>query len=113
MRLPARSDCEAKAGRRWRNGVADCVLAGRDTTAGGEKPEVSARPAPASGRNSTVVNSCIRRPSSPAKAARMQPPIKSGKNNRLKYEGKSRVPKDQSNHQLPICTRLIAAVPKR
>ncbi|MGO7425289.1 hypothetical protein ACCT09_37230, partial [Rhizobium ruizarguesonis] len=36
----------------------------------------------------------------PAQSARMQPPIKSGKNNRLKSEGKLKEPKEQSNHRL-------------
>ncbi|MGO7800525.1 hypothetical protein ACC710_36835, partial [Rhizobium ruizarguesonis] len=55
-----RSDDEAAAGSRCRKELVDCVLAGRVTTTGGEKPAVSAMPAPASGRNSTVVNSCMR-----------------------------------------------------
>ncbi|AVC49697.1 hypothetical protein RLV_4552 [Rhizobium leguminosarum bv. viciae] len=113
MRMPLRSDCEAAAGSRWRHGVADCVVGGRVTTTAGEKPAESARPAPASGRNSTVVNSCMCCPRSLAPTGRMQPPIKSGKNNRLKSEGKLKEPKEQSNHRLPICMRLIAAVPKR
>ena len=31
----------------------------------------------------------------------------------LKYEGKTKEAKGKSNHRLPLCVRLIAAVPKR
>ncbi|EJT05778.1 hypothetical protein RCCGE510_07616 [Rhizobium sp. CCGE 510] len=89
MRMPAPIDRRATDGNRWRKGVVDCVLVGRITTTGGKIAEEPAEPAPASGRNSTIVTFCMCRPRSPAKAARMQPLIKSGKDNRLKYEGKS------------------------